>query len=505
CPHPPVKPNYTGLLRERFRYSSELRANRLPAGQIAVLSRTVLVRILRLDRRTGISAKEDLTAPPQTCRKDTFIGASFDAAGFVVNAADDQECLQTLRQIRADRDHWLKPVYLLQELSPAAASLSDGLVASAEQALAKLERFWQRGEALADLPVPQSDKERVLRYLFPRPDYLFEPFRDWRYPQLYHLPLLDVLLGSDAGQMNWLAKLHGRGLLEPVDFIDRVRACPQCADAHISFIDVCPSCQSIKISEQLFLHCHTCGNVAPQEHFLTTGALMCPKCYGALKHIGMDYDRALDNFSCEACRRIFTEPEIRARCHLCDWSGISEFVKKPTALGISRSGGARNPHVFQHTLRFLRSGGTRPPFARDGFFTTSQVAGPRAVNRRSMASASGSHSTESSVRNVLTSGSPSPQHQASDGATTSAGILGSARRCSTASALPRAWTASRSACRPSAASSAAPSTRLIFRRRSACPRQARAFARSAPDNAARGAVAVPSPSKGRLPRVVRWM
>ncbi|MGH8651159.1 MAG: hypothetical protein ACREYE_02775, partial [Gammaproteobacteria bacterium] len=42
---------------------------------------------------------------------------------------------------------------------------------------------------------------------------------------------------------------------------------------------------------------------------------------------------------------------------------VSEFVKKPTALGISRSGGARNPHVFQYTLRFLRSGGTRPSFA----------------------------------------------------------------------------------------------------------------------------------------------
>ncbi|MDQ3777114.1 MAG: phage Gp37/Gp68 family protein [Pseudomonadota bacterium] len=50
---------------------------------------------------------------------------------------------------------------------------------------------------------------------------------------------------------------------------------------------------------------------------------------------------------------------------------LSEVVKKPTALGISRSGGARNPHVFQYTLRFLRSGETRPPFARDGFFTTS--------------------------------------------------------------------------------------------------------------------------------------
>ncbi|MGH8656075.1 MAG: hypothetical protein ACREYE_29585 [Gammaproteobacteria bacterium] len=42
-------------------------------------------------------------------------------------------------------------------------------------------------------------------------------------------------------------------------------------------------------------------------------------------------------------------------------------MKKSAALGISCSGGARNPHVFQYTFRFLRSGGTRPPFARDDF------------------------------------------------------------------------------------------------------------------------------------------
>ncbi|MGH8652004.1 MAG: hypothetical protein ACREYE_07370 [Gammaproteobacteria bacterium] len=30
-------------------------------------------------------------------------------------------------------------------------------------------------------------------------------------------------------------------------------------------------------------------------------------------------------------------------------------MKKSAALGISRSGGARNPHVFQYTLRLLAS------------------------------------------------------------------------------------------------------------------------------------------------------
>ncbi|MGH8652150.1 MAG: hypothetical protein ACREYE_08220 [Gammaproteobacteria bacterium] len=69
-------------------------------------------------------------------------------------------------------------------------------------------------------------------------------------------------------------------------------------------------------------------------------------------------------------------------------------MKKSAALGISRSGGARDPQVFHYTLRLLvsslrlapaglarrfapgetllRSGGTRPLVARDDFFTRSE-------------------------------------------------------------------------------------------------------------------------------------
>ncbi|MGH8653302.1 MAG: hypothetical protein ACREYE_14550 [Gammaproteobacteria bacterium] len=69
-------------------------------------------------------------------------------------------------------------------------------------------------------------------------------------------------------------------------------------------------------------------------------------------------------------------------------------MKISAALWISHFGGARNPHVFQYTLRLLvssvrlapaglarrfapgetvlRSGEMRPPFARDDFFTSSQ-------------------------------------------------------------------------------------------------------------------------------------
>ncbi|MGH8656612.1 MAG: hypothetical protein ACREYE_32465 [Gammaproteobacteria bacterium] len=67
-------------------------------------------------------------------------------------------------------------------------------------------------------------------------------------------------------------------------------------------------------------------------------------------------------------------------------------MKKPTALGISRSGGARNPHVFQYTLRFLRSGGTRPSFARDGFSQTLRAFPGQALTMEAFLKAEGSAS-----------------------------------------------------------------------------------------------------------------
>ncbi|MGH8650712.1 MAG: hypothetical protein ACREYE_00390 [Gammaproteobacteria bacterium] len=78
-------------------------------------------------------------------------------------------------------------------------------------------------------------------------------------------------------------------------------------------------------------------------------------------------------------------------------------MKKSTALGISRSGGARDPQVFQYTLRLLVpslglapmglalrfapgetvlcSGGTRLSFARNDFFTSSHVSSRKPSSR----------------------------------------------------------------------------------------------------------------------------
>jgi len=49
------------------------------------------------------------------------------------------------------------------------------------------------------------------------------------------------------------------------------------------------------------------------------------------------------------------------------WRRTKGTSAKPTALGILRAGGARNPHLHPSKLRFLRSGDAQPAFARYGF------------------------------------------------------------------------------------------------------------------------------------------
>jgi hypothetical protein len=152
------------------------------------------------------------------------------------------------------------------------------------------------------------------------------PHRDWRDPQIYSYPLAALLMPGLSRHPKAFDMLRERGLLEPDDLVDRLRLCPECRNAQIGFIDVCPECHGLKIAEQPFLHCFTCGFVGPQSVFVRGGAMRCPRCQESLRHIGVDYDRALDHWQCATCRHLFEDPEIKARCGICLWSGPTEHL-----------------------------------------------------------------------------------------------------------------------------------------------------------------------------------
>jgi hypothetical protein len=229
---------------------------------------------------------------------------------------DATEALWWVRALRADERFALLPIFSGREFGEDFAALIDGVFDTVGELLSHVSELKKRAAMLAHREHPTCD-ERLLIFLFLRPDRTIKPVCDWSSAAIYRHPVLEAFVPEGITVDQWLASLRRRDLLQPVALIDRTRSCSTCGGAHLNFVDVCPSCSSIDIAESIFLHCHTCGNVAEQDDYLSREGLGCPKCMTRLRHIGVDYDRALEAFSCATCSSRFTEPDVKARCLHC--------------------------------------------------------------------------------------------------------------------------------------------------------------------------------------------
>lgn len=251
------------------------------------------------------------------------------ASLILLNPGQPEQQLVWLRQLRANP---LSSSMLIFSLLPEdqhdseSRLLLDGCWQSLEQIEAKLQE-WQRRMALFKLRHPDPGIQQVLAYLWPREQKRMTPLADWQAPQLYRYPLLSCVSGNADEAALLLHRLRSRSLITPDRLIDRVRSCSACHSSHLSYIDQCPSCQSLNIEQQPAIHCFNCGHVARQEHFRRHGVLTCPNCNTRLRHIGSDYDRPMENFHCNACGDLFIEPEVRARCMQCGKSHQPEELR----------------------------------------------------------------------------------------------------------------------------------------------------------------------------------
>ncbi|MGB8694496.1 MAG: hypothetical protein WCD08_13405 [Steroidobacteraceae bacterium] len=245
-----------------------------------------------------------------------LLAAPQPADAIVLHPGSAQEEHDWLTTLRRDPRLALRPIYAPALGEAAVAALLDGAPGNPEQQRLDIEEI---GARLAALPAHEliDDEERLLAYLYSRPSRLIEPLPDWRSPQLYRYPLLEAFDRTGQRTTDWTQSLKRRGLIERVRLIDRVRQCVSCASSHLNYLDECPACGDLDIGETIFLHCHTCGHVAAQEAFLSAEGLSCGKCQVRLRHIGVDYDRALETFGCAACGARFGEPQVRARCLDC--------------------------------------------------------------------------------------------------------------------------------------------------------------------------------------------
>jgi hypothetical protein len=167
--------------------------------------------------------------------------------------------------------------------------------------------------------------EKLLLYLYIRGKHELLPRYDPSSKTRYTYPLADALGGEPGIEV--VGQLVRAGLLTPLRLVDRIRTCPDCGSGHLSFIDVCPACESIDISHAPALHCFTCGHVGPRAEFQARGRLACPKCAAALRHIGTDYDTPTAQYVCGQCQHAALEAHVVATCFDCRHSHLPAQLK----------------------------------------------------------------------------------------------------------------------------------------------------------------------------------
>ncbi|NLS12974.1 diguanylate cyclase [Vibrio sp. SM6] len=221
---------------------------------------------------------------------------------------------RTLKQFYSHLKRWSWQVLVTHE-TPYSQAITDGRIdsQSVEQCLDEWRQFRQRLAVMADVQhidalVGWLGLDRKRRLL---------PFKDLNSHSIYSFPLIEALYPDLYSSYRYVLAEHARGLIDKETLIDRIRSCHQCHSAHLNYVEVCPNCASIDIDTEIALHCFTCGHVGPQESFQRRGKLECPNCLTQLRHIGVDYDRPLENHVCHSCRFRFVEAETHAHCLSC--------------------------------------------------------------------------------------------------------------------------------------------------------------------------------------------
>ena len=146
-------------------------------------------------------------------------------------------------------------------------------------------------------------------------------------PSLYEHPLLTAWNIPVQDSFPWLSRLRKKGWLSSNGLHNRIRLCSHCYSGHLNYVDVCPQCQHLDIELRASLHCFNCGHVGNQDSFRKAPGLCCPNCLQALRHIGVDYDRPIENQYCNSCHALFTEALVEAQCLDCNTHASVDSLK----------------------------------------------------------------------------------------------------------------------------------------------------------------------------------
>lgn len=165
--------------------------------------------------------------------------------------------------------------------------------------------------------ISKDDRSHFLAYLYSRKNLILIPSKAWQNPFYYFYPMPSLFLERQEDCNIWLEELRQDKILTEKYLVDSFFTCPYCSSAHLQFTEHCPECHSQDIEARSFLHCFTCGLIAPEKEFLKEGKLICHKCHSTLRHFGDEYDRPLESGQCHHCHQYYQDAELKSICMLC--------------------------------------------------------------------------------------------------------------------------------------------------------------------------------------------
>lgn len=247
-----------------------------------------------------------------------------DPVVFVIEFGSQEFTHDILRRIRTHPKFFYCLCIVNTAIQEQDKNLIDGLNLSENELSKQVLLFEELNNSFKPRKEPLFRDDRLLKFLWTRPNFIIQPYHEWSQLRFYSYPLLDALVFNELDAFEWIKSLFLKKILVKQKLIDRQRECPYCLSAHLSFVDICPNCGSLDVVEQVALHCFICGQVGPQDEFLKLGVLTCPKCATQLKHIGSDYDRPIENYSCNDCDHFFVEGHVSVRCSVCKKTSKTE-------------------------------------------------------------------------------------------------------------------------------------------------------------------------------------
>ena len=239
--------------------------------------------------------------------------------------------LQSMSSISGMKSH-LKPRFLAATLKSRVhqlKSLVDGFAATPDD-----EKMGERIEeicnrlALIDLFDISEVKTnnyvyflKLCKHAISRGQYTFTTSLEEAYAQghtaLFVAKQDSMMSNMKAEFVRFNQTLCELGYAERKKFEDRIHVCPYCKGSHLYYMEACPKCDSSRLKEEPVLHHFRCANISPESSYAYDGELRCPKCHQMLRHIGVDYDRPANVYTCQECNHTFLHTRMKVYCASC--------------------------------------------------------------------------------------------------------------------------------------------------------------------------------------------